>query len=77
VVDADRLAADMEQRIRDLTLELATLDPPRITRFAERSINPAGPRKLMRLMVGFFVGSMLYFGVWVFVRLARSVVTGV
>jgi hypothetical protein len=76
VIEADRLTAEMEQRIRDLTLELATLDPPRITRFAERSVNPAGPRKLVRLMVGFFVGAMLYLGVWVFVTLIRSVVTG-
>jgi len=76
VVDADRLTAEMEQRIRDLTLEIATLEPPRISRFAERSINPTGPRKLVRLLVGFLVGSMLCFGVWAFLRLARSILTG-
>jgi len=71
VMQADASAADNEQRIRDLTLEISMLDPPRITRFAERSLNPAGPRKALRLLIGFFAGAMIYLGIFFCVQWVR------
>jgi hypothetical protein len=69
--EAGKTAAEMEQRIRDLTLEISMIDPPRVTRFAERSLTPAGPRKLVRLTIGFIGAGAIYLGVLAFLTWIR------
>jgi hypothetical protein len=60
-VEVNKAAMELRQRIDDLNIEIASIDPPRITRFVERSIRPVGPRKLVRLAGGFIAGFSLYF----------------
>jgi hypothetical protein len=61
IAEVQKTMMESQQRIREYTNEMSAFHEPAISEFMQRSVKPAGPSGLIRLLIGFFAGFLLYF----------------